>query len=75
MFSENRLEICGLDSCSSGKESVAGSCEHVNETSGSIKGWEVTISLSRRTLLHGVRLYHNDANNTRVYPNVSGLSR
>jgi hypothetical protein len=64
-----------LDSSGSGQGSMAGTCEHGYETSGFIKGWEVTISLSRRTLLHGVRLYHNDANNTRVYPKLSGLSR
>jgi len=38
---------------------VADSCEHGNELSGSIKGVEfptscATISFSRRTLLHGV---------------------
>jgi hypothetical protein len=29
---------CGLDSSGSGQRPVAGSCEHCNETSGSIKG-------------------------------------
>jgi hypothetical protein len=29
--------ICGLDSSGSEKEPVAGSCEHDNESSGSIK--------------------------------------
>jgi len=31
---------CGLDFSVSGKGTVAGSCEHDNETSGSIKGGE-----------------------------------
>jgi hypothetical protein len=49
----------GLVSSDSGYGTVAGSCEHGNETSGYIKGrefltrWE-TITFSRRTLLHEV---------------------
>jgi len=31
---------CGLDASGSGQEDVAGSCEHGNETSGSIKDGE-----------------------------------
>jgi len=31
---------CGLDASGSGQETVAGSCEHSNEPSGSIKGGE-----------------------------------
>jgi len=31
---------CGLDSSGSGQELVAGSCEHGNEPSGSMKGGE-----------------------------------
>jgi hypothetical protein len=31
---------CGLDSSGSGEGPVAGSCEHGNEPSGSIKGGE-----------------------------------
>jgi len=52
------LGRCGLDSSGSGYGPVAGSCEHDNQPSGSIKGREfldcVTISFSRWTLLHGV---------------------
>jgi hypothetical protein len=50
---------CRLDSSGSGQRPVAGSCEHGNETSGSImvgnflSSW-VTINFSRRTLLHEV---------------------
>jgi hypothetical protein len=33
---------CGLDSTNSGYRPVAGSCEHGNEPSGSIKGEEFT---------------------------------
>jgi hypothetical protein len=35
------------------KGSVSGSCEHGNESSGTIKGGDY-ISFSRRTLFHGV---------------------
>jgi hypothetical protein len=35
-----KVEICGLDASGSGWETVAGSCEHSNEPSGSIKGGE-----------------------------------
>jgi hypothetical protein len=34
----NRMEICGSDSSGSRYGPVAGSCEHCNEPSGSIKG-------------------------------------
>jgi len=34
---------CGLDSCGSGYEPVAGSCEHDNEMSDSIKCLEFLI--------------------------------
>jgi hypothetical protein len=36
---ENRM-ICGLDSSDLGYETVLSSCEHGNEPSDSIKGWE-----------------------------------
>jgi hypothetical protein len=36
-----RVGRCGLDSSASGQGSVAGSCEHDNEPSGSIKGGEI----------------------------------
>jgi hypothetical protein len=32
---------CGLDPSGSGQGPMAGSCEHSNELSGSIKCWEV----------------------------------
>jgi hypothetical protein len=34
------VEGCGVDSSGSGKRPVAGSCEHGNETSGSIRSGE-----------------------------------
>jgi hypothetical protein len=37
---ENWVARCGLDVSGSGYGPVAGSCEHGNEPSGSIKGWE-----------------------------------
>jgi hypothetical protein len=37
---ENRVWRCGLTSSGSGWGPVAGSCEHGNEPSGSIKGRE-----------------------------------
>jgi hypothetical protein len=37
---------CGLDSSGSGYEPVAGSCEHGNKHSGSIKGGEFLRQLS-----------------------------
>jgi hypothetical protein len=47
---------CGLDASGSGPRPVAGSCEHGNEPSGSIKaGSSLTVSFSKRNLLHGVR--------------------
>jgi len=53
------VEKCGVDASGSGQGLVAGSCVHRNETSASIKGEEfldwVTISFSRRTLLHAVK--------------------
>jgi hypothetical protein len=39
-FSENRAESCGLDSSGPGQRPAASSCEHSNESSGSIKGRE-----------------------------------
>jgi len=39
-ISEKRGERCGLPSPGSGHGPVAGSCEHSNEPSGSIKGRE-----------------------------------
>jgi hypothetical protein len=50
---------CGLDSSGLGQGPVAGSCEHGNEPSDPIKCWNsltscVTVSLSGRTLFHGV---------------------
>jgi len=36
----DRVTVCGLDSSGSGQGPVAGSCEHGNEPSDSIKGWE-----------------------------------
>jgi hypothetical protein len=50
----------GLDSSDSVQGLVAVSCEHGNETWGSIKGREfvrVTINFCRRVLLHGVNLF------------------
>jgi hypothetical protein len=35
-----RMGDFGLDSCSTGYSAVAGSCEHGNEPSGSVKGEE-----------------------------------
>jgi hypothetical protein len=40
------LEGCGLDPLGSGQGLVAGSCEHDNETSGSIQGGEFLDQLS-----------------------------
>jgi hypothetical protein len=50
---------CGVDASGSGYGLVAGSCQHGNEPSGSIKSGScfassVTISFSRRTVLRGV---------------------
>jgi hypothetical protein len=42
------VERSGLDSCGSGYRPVAGSCEHGNEPSGSIKGREF-LSFSNNT--------------------------
>jgi len=36
----NRVGYCGLDSSGSGQGPAAGSCQHGNEPSGSIKGKE-----------------------------------
>jgi len=48
---------CGLDAFNSGEGPVAGSCEHCNEPSESMKGREFldwrTTSFSR-TLFHGI---------------------
>jgi len=38
---ENRVESFGLDASGSRQGPVAGSCEHGNETSSSIKGREI----------------------------------
>jgi hypothetical protein len=35
------MEWYGLDSLGLGQGTVAGSCEHVNEPSGSVKCWEI----------------------------------
>jgi hypothetical protein len=35
------IEFCGRDSINLSQEPVEGSCEHGNETSGSIKCWDV----------------------------------
>jgi hypothetical protein len=50
---------CRLDSCGSGWRSVAGSCEHGNDSSHSVKRGNsltnlATIKVSRKTLLRGV---------------------
>jgi hypothetical protein len=55
------MEKCGLDSSDSGEGPVAGSSEHSNEPSGSVKADNlltscVAVSSSRRVLLHGVSL-------------------
>jgi hypothetical protein len=49
---------------------VAGSCKHGNEPLDSFLTSRVTISFSRRTLLHGVcyEIY------MKMYPKVSGLA-
>jgi hypothetical protein len=41
----------GLDWCGSGSGPVEGSCEHGNEPTGSIKGWEVLAWLHNWRLL------------------------
>jgi len=52
---------CRLGSYGPGQSPVAGSCEHVHQPSGSIRGEgsgefleQLTITFSRRTLPHGV---------------------
>jgi hypothetical protein len=61
------MEWCTLDSCGSGKEQEAGSCEYDNEPSGSIKYGKFhdelrTISFSGETVLHGFSRYICDVN-------------
>jgi hypothetical protein len=48
---------CGLDSPGPGLGPVAGSCEHDNETSGSIKGGEFLDQLSDYQFLKRILLY------------------
>jgi hypothetical protein len=51
------VERCGLDASDAGQGPAAGFCEHGNEPSGSIKGWEFLDQLSNYKLLkkdHGV---------------------
>jgi hypothetical protein len=57
-YEQNRIRICGLDYFLSESESMAGSCEHGNEYSGYMKGWEILNKLStylllKTTLFHG----------------------
>jgi hypothetical protein len=42
-FLEIRVGRCGLEVSGSGQGLVVGPCEHGNETSGSIKGWEFLV--------------------------------
>jgi hypothetical protein len=46
-----KIIVCGLDSSGSGQDTFVGSCEHGNETLGSIKGWELLDYLDVNELL------------------------
>jgi hypothetical protein len=50
----NSVGMCGLEASSSRQGAVAGTCEHGNKPSGSIKGGEFLDSFSRRAVLHAV---------------------
>jgi hypothetical protein len=47
----SRVGSCGLDACGSGYGPVAGSCEHGNDISGSLRGGEFLEYLSDYQLL------------------------
>jgi hypothetical protein len=59
---EKHVGRCGPDSSGSEYEPVVDTCEHANETPGSIKGREFLgqvsdyYGFSRRTVFHGVKL-------------------
>jgi hypothetical protein len=75
------MESCGLDSYGTEQGPVAGSCEHDNEPSGSIKGGEfhywLTTSFSKGTLLHVVsqRSQYNSKLILCIVSHVTGMMR